>query len=340
VRFCRWLSSAFAIGAFFASSPVLADDRIAVTVESCSMRSDELERLVKLELSSVLDASAAGGYVVSIRCNGDQVSIALRDPLTRKGLDRTVVAPPPSQPEPERLLALTIAQLYRASWLELAAEPSAPLEPPASEKRSAAELDKARQVAVQTLPAPPPVLIPALPPLPPKRRPPRAALGVSVGGRVRAPDTPLLLPSVDLRASWLPAAELVWLTVAPGVEWATVTRTTGSLSVLVLRGDLGVTIEPLKSGPWSGFAEMEAGVAVARIAAEALAGYRADTALGPGFEGSIGIGAAARVDVIRFELVGRVGLLHGTPAGIVAGDEDLSLDGISGGLDVRVRWML
>ncbi len=326
---CR---SAILAAVLLASAPVFADERIAVTVDSCSLSSGELERLVKLELSSVLETSASGGYAVAIRCEAGEVHIALRDPLTKKGLERTVVAPPASQPEPERLIALTIAQLYRASWLELAAEPAAPLASPPEVGRPVAELAKARKAAVERLPTREPIA--------PIAERPRASLGVSAGERVRARDTPLLLPSVDLRATWLPTGELVWLSVATAVEWANVGRTSGSLSTLLLRGDVGVGIEPLVSGPWSGFAEVEGGVAVTRIAGEALAGYRADTALGPGFEGSIGIGAAARVDVIRFELVGRVGLLHGTPAGLVAADEDLSLDGISGGLDLRVRWML
>ncbi|MBL8742014.1 MAG: hypothetical protein JNK04_12995 [Myxococcales bacterium] len=315
-----------------ASTPALGEEPISVRVDGCTLRSSELERLVKLELASVLDAGAAGGYVVAIRCEADEVQIALRDPLTKKGLERTVVAPPSSQPEPERLLALTIAQLYRASWLELAAEPTAPLDSPPTVERPVAELAKAREAAVGSLPVrvPPPSAV----------RPSFASLGVSVGGRVRASDAPVLLPSLDLRASWLPTGELVWLSLATAAEWANVTRASGSLSALVLRGDLGVGIEPLVSGPWSGFAEVEGGIAVTRIAGDAEPGYWEDTALGPGFEGSLGLGAAARVDAIRFELLARVGFLHGTPAGIVSDDADLSLDGVSGGLDLRVRWML
>lgn len=309
-----------------------ADESINVTVEGCQLDASELERLVKLELVSVLDGNAGGGYAVAMRCHGGHVHIRLRDPLTSKGLERSVLAPPVSQAEPERLLALTVAQLYRASWLELSAEPVSPLPIADVVPRPAKELASAQKTAVATMRAPP-----SKPEGPPKR----GSVSALVGGRVRAADTPILLPSVGLEGSWMPTGELFWVIAATGFEWAAVTRDTGTLNTLLLRAGAGLGVEPLVSGPWSGFGELTGGVAIARISGADLApGYESNVALGAGFEGSLGVGVAARVDVIRFELIGRVGLLYGTPAAIVSGDEDLSLDGVSGGLDLRVRWML
>lgn len=62
--------------------------------------------------------------------------------------------------------------------------------------------------------------------------------------------------------------------------------------------------------------------------------------MGGGFDGSVGIGVGWTPHPIRLELLGLIGLLAGSPAGLVEGDDEVSLDGAWGGLDLRIGWLL
>ncbi len=355
-----------------------AGGSVHVEIEGCSLQTAEVTRLVQLELGSVLAAGAdASDYRVTIRCSGPDLSISLFDPLTQKSLARTTLAPPPSQPEPERLVALTVAQLYRAAWLELAAADPPPLSPADPRTRPPEEIASARREAVQTLrdrrpddgsvapstgvgpngsSAPSPgvgpkqgvskaphsggLAAPQVAPSPLLLRECPWSLGVSVGARARHLESAVLFPSLEATAAWAPAGRSFWLFAGGGLEWADVARETGMLETLLVRASAGVGMEPLVAGRWSGFAEASAGLTYLTISGHASrAPYAGRQIGGAGFDGSVGIGVAARLDAVRVELLGRFGLLAGTPTGIVAGDDDLSLDGPWSSVDLRLKWM-
>ena len=355
-----------------------AGGSVRVEIEGCSLQTAEVTRLVQLELGSVLAAGAdASDYRVTIRCSGADLSISLFDPLTQKSLSRTTVAPPPSQPEPERLVALTVAQLYRAAWLELAATDPPPLSPTDPRQRPPEEVALARRAAAQTLgdrrpddgsaapstgvgpngssapstgvgakqgvskaPHPGGLAAPQAAPSPVQPRDRPWSIGVSPGMRARHLESAVLFPSLEATAAWAPGGRPFWVFAGGGFEWADVPRATGTLETLLVRGSAGVGMEPLVAGPWSAFAEASAGLTYLTISGHASrAPYAGRQIGGAGFDGSVGLGVAARLDAVRVELIGRFGLLAGTPTGIVAGDDDLSLDGPWTGLDLRLKWM-
>jgi hypothetical protein len=330
MRGCAGATRARLASAALAALLVCTDasaDPIAVEVMSCTLQVAELERLVRLELSSVLEASDnPGAYRVSLACEGGEVRIAIHDPLTGKRVERSVVAPPPDQPEPERALALAVAQLYRASWLELVTEDVPPLPParPVAEPREAVE----RAIAE------------VKPKLPVIRERRDWSLGVAGGARVRHLQSPLVLPHLAVHAAYWPT-ERMWILAGGGVEWASPARANGTVDALLLHAGAGFGIEPLHAGAWSGFAELGAGFSYVRVeGSDARAGFATGTAAGGGFDGSLALGAAWSPEPIRIELLGLAGLLAGTPAGLVDGDDAVSLDGAWAAVELRLRWML
>jgi hypothetical protein len=300
---------------------------VSVVVSGCALRQDELERLVELELAAVVDRdTSASAYRVEVRCEGPEMELTLHDPLTSKTLRRTVRTPAPDQAEPERLTALTLAQLYRAAWLELSMPdppPLAPSRPPAS---TAAARDRAAGIARDAMEEEG------------VDRDPIWSIAVLGGVRVRHLPAPVVLPAVALEGSWSPGVVPVWLGLQAGFERTTAARRTGSVGVDVLRAGAVVSGDVATSGPVALVAESTASIARIRIGAdEVAAGFSGDEVDGAGFDGSVGLGGALGAGPLRVELVGRIGLLAATPAGRVAGDEPVDLDGGWAGGDLRVR---
>jgi len=162
-----------------------------------------------------------------------------------------------------------------------------------------------------------------------------------VGARGRRLQTPALLPSIELVGTWAPTGELFWLSASGGLEYANLDRLSGAVDVIVGKVLVGGAIEPLVSGPWSGFAEVSAGVAITHFASSSVRpGYAAAPTLrGAGFDANLGVGAALLAGPIRLELVARAGALTGTPTGHVSADDAIDLDGPWVGGDWRMRWM-
>ena len=315
------------------SSSAYADELPAASglaVEGCNVDRALLSRLVRLELASVLEASGdASRYVVWITCNEGRARIALFDPLTSKTLERGVMAPRADELEPERLLALTVAQLYRASWLELAAEKAdpAPLPPALPPVRTPLAVESAQRVVAERT-----VL---------REEPHYVSIAALGGFRARELSEPTLLGNVEVSVAWAPVAEWFWIALGTGIEFTTVTRSAGSLDTLLVKAHGGAGVEPLRAGPWSGFAEVTAGVGILNVSSDELSpGYTGGSVLGPGFEGTLGLGVAARLEPVRIELLGRAGVLEGTPSALIVRDSPLSFDGVSAGLDLRLRWLL
>jgi hypothetical protein len=113
-----------------ASFEPAATRAVTVGTDACpGLDSAEVERLVELELDEVTREIRLGPALrVELRCDAQHLEIAVDDPLTGKRLSREVPAPI-DEPGRERVVALAIAQLFSASWLELLLA-----EPPVTER--------------------------------------------------------------------------------------------------------------------------------------------------------------------------------------------------------------
>jgi hypothetical protein len=290
----------------------------------CTFRRAELSRLVSLELSSVLSADRAStSYEVLVRCTPGLWYLSLHDPLTQKRVERWVTPPAPEQPEPERAVALTLAQLYRASWLELAAEDEPPLAPPPSAPASAA-LREARDMATRRL----------------TQRAMRQhwSLGLGGGLRLRNVSAALPLPHANLQAAYWPMARLR-LALQGNLEAGGVTRRPGNVQATAASAGVSFGVEPWRRQAWSAVTEISTEICHVRLrGSEIESGYRAGNVAATGLDSALGTGVAWLEQPLRIELMFRAGYLLGTPSGSVYSDRSVSLNGpwLGVGLQVSV----
>ena len=133
---------------------------IHLEVEPCgdAVSSPEVARIAALELraESVETVNRpASTTSVRVQCVGPRALIFVLDPLTGKSLARAIDLDAVAAPSRSRLLALAVAELVAASWIELDTNhsPVAMAPPPASEPASAdaaraSAVDAARRVAL------------------------------------------------------------------------------------------------------------------------------------------------------------------------------------------------
>ncbi|NUP05011.1 MAG: hypothetical protein HOW73_03005 [Polyangiaceae bacterium] len=320
--------------AVFVASQVNAAETIEVTIEGCSLDEPELARLVRLELGSVLESSEVGTpHVVTIQCEGNEAKVTLFDPVTKKAFERRVSAPKPGAEEAERLLALTVAQLYRGTRLgtETPVEDAPQTPKKAPDADSSAEAKPSAREKASAIAAPKPVEPPPEP---------RGSLGIVAGAHVRRIQSPIVMPSLEVMGTWSPFGSSLWLSLTGGAEYASVDRRSGIVDIAVGKALAGIGIEPVSDGTWSAFVDMALGVAVNHIrASEVASGYYAGETTGAAFEGSIGLGGALRVGPVRFELAFRGGAMLGGPVAQIADDDDVTLNGPWMGGDLRVRFL-
>ncbi len=289
-------------------------------MSGCSLDQSELARLVTLELTGVLDASdRTAHYQVQVSCETTSVLIQLDDPLSRKGVQRRVVAPAADQPEPERVIALTVAQLYRAAWLELASADSAPL-PPTSPKAPAPTIAAARAVAARKLAW---------------RFEPAWSLGLAGGVRWRHLPAPFMMPHGELRVLNLATPPLL-LSASLSMEAASIERRRGMVSSRLLGGGFGAGLELFRRRRWFAFSELSVGLAHVQLqGTDVAASYDAGAISSLGVEGSVGLGLGWSGRSVRVELASRAGVLSGTPVGVVDPDGDVTLNGPWLGAELR-----
>jgi hypothetical protein len=298
--------------------------RIDLRAEGCSLDQRELERLVRLELSTVLSPEDTTSlYQVTVACGADATTLRITDPLTEKTLERPLVPPPAAAPEPERLVALAVAQLYRSSWLELLARDRdpPPLSPRERSRAPASVLQRAALAAQQRIGE--------------ERRPARGALlvrGGVIARRLGVAPVALAAVALDGRVALRPP---LWLGAMVGVEAATLTRPAGDVDVRGVPLAIGVGVEPPVPGPVAFFARLDAGVEYVSLTGRRVApGLVAGRVDGLGFQGSASAGAALRLRALRLEIAPRIGLLAGTPEGAIAGSKPVGTSGLSAGADV------
>jgi hypothetical protein len=285
---------------------------IHVDAKGCHLRADELERLVRLELHSVLhDHDASTAYRVTVSCGEQEWLIRIEDPITHKALERLVRAPG-TDPEPERLTALSVAQLYRAAWLELLAEDPAPLPPAQPRRERPSVVAAARQEAEHQVPK------------------------SSAGSRVDAElgfaarglaHRAVRLPSFGLRLGWT-AEGAWWLTVNGAIEAGSDHRSSGRVQARIAQTRVGMSFEPPVGEHFLGVFGADAGLIMVSLQGmEVGAGFVPGRVEGIALDTSVCVGGGVRVDGLRLSLEVRAGVVGGAPAGSVYGDEPVDLNG-------------
>lgn len=292
-----------------------AEGEIEIAASGCDLRQDELERLIRLELGAVVrPEDEVSGYRVEIACAGDEVQLRIEDPLTRKSLERTVEAPGPAVPEPERMIALSVAQLYRAAWLELVAEDPAPLPPKTPPPEAPRAKRAARAVVQPTIEAGEPETNARM----------HVRLGVAARGVQH--DT-VMSPALGAGFGYSPAESL---RVGVGVQFeaGAEQRTTGRIQARMAGMNLRLAYEPRISHTFVADLDVEGGLLFTSLhGSDVGPGLVAGNVEGIAFDASLGAGIGADLDPVRVGAALRAGVVTGAPLGYVEGDETVDLNG-------------
>lgn len=309
----RFACHAAALAGLLGAPAVNAAEPINVESRDCDLRQGELERLVRLELGSVVNPGDQVGYQVVVACEKEGLYIRIEDPLTQKALERLVKLPEPESPEPERVVALSVAQLYRAAWLELLAEDPPPLAPSKPVPPAPRAKIAARAKADAVLPRRSP-------------RTSRAALRLATTARGMTHNT-LVLPVVGVGMGWSPWQRW-WLDINGQFEAGAEDRATGRVEARFAGGHVGASFEPSLGGSLSGVLAGEAGLLLMSLRGRNVGpGMETGNIEGMVVDGSAGAGVAVQVERMRIALLGRVGMVIGGPVGYVQGDDAVDLNG-------------
>ncbi len=275
-----------------------------------------LERL-ELELLDVAPSlRELGAPPVVVRCSGETVHIEIGDPATGKTVAREVPRPSAGA---ERAIALSVAELYIASWLELLVQPepeSAPAPEPAPEAEArapaAAELrGEARRVARRALTAP---------------AGPWGSLGVEAGVGLRDVAEPFASFGGGLRASLHPSGDF-GLVLATGLARGRAERQRGSVVAWWGSVELGVAWRALRRGPLQLAADLRAGILYARIEGRAAEGVRAESHAGLGARAALVLRPALVAGRFRGGLALTLGVDLRAPTGLVSGEAPVTTGG-------------
>lgn len=301
-----------------------SDPAVVVDAGRCAaIDPDEVQHLLALELDAVTQEIRVGPPLrVELSCTSTQLTIAVSDPLTGKKLQRDVPMPPPDQGR-ERVIALAIAQLFAASWLELLLpsplEPDVPAPTPVR-GTSPAAVRAAREVAETRV-----------------RRPSRRLeLAIGASGRAHALEaTPWGTGAgdVEVRGWFGPVAVVGRITAMGGAAQ----REFGHVRAVAVLGGLGLGFLVPARGRWrfGGSLVISAGWARLRGVSD-RAGVR--TAVAQTATGSLELGVGPRVVLGRvvLELDADVGGMLRPPEGVVADGASVTLGGLVAGGTFRV----
>jgi hypothetical protein len=131
-------------------------DAIEVSTKDCDvLDAGEIGRLLALELDTVVPRMRTGPPLrIELACAPPLLGIAISDPITDKRMGREVPLPADELGR-ERVVALSIAQLFAASWLELLLPPAPPQTRVTSEPRPPeVAIEAARDTAADALNVP------------------------------------------------------------------------------------------------------------------------------------------------------------------------------------------
>jgi hypothetical protein len=121
--------------------------RVQLRIDDCSdITPAAVREIVAVELGALLvmeGEAAADTARVAVRCTQDGAELSVFDPITDKSLSRTVALYSVAPSARTRLLALSVAELVAASWVELETNPT-PAIPPVGNAAPLAARDAVR----------------------------------------------------------------------------------------------------------------------------------------------------------------------------------------------------
>lgn len=307
------------------TSTASADEpRFTLDVVGCDwLRREELERLLRLEMSAMASQGASegeleSGVAVQIECRTPNISVRITDSATGKFLERELVAPAHDHPSRERIVALGASQLLLASWLELLLpEPMTEARPA---KKPPANVTQARRAARRAVVAEPE---------------PRGGTGVAAGVAWRGSSDHALMLGGGLYGN-LALAQRWSLGLDARYERGEIERDTGTVVATLAKLGGSLTFRAWESAPLRFDARVEAGACFIRLdgrpsATSTLgspsegAGFDAGLELAPGFDfGEVSVGPTISA-----------GFLINGPTGVVIGEESTTLNGAWFGAGVR-----
>lgn len=313
-----------------AAAPVEDDaaarDSVIVDASRCSaIDPAEVQRLLALELVAVTQEIRVGPPLsVDLACSEDELTIEVSDPLTGKRLQRDLPMPAPDEGR-ERVIALAIAQLFAASWLELLlpSQPETDTPPPEPDPGTGRAAVEAARQHVE-----PAVL---------GRR--RIELAVGAGGRGHALESAPWgtgVGEIDLRG-WFGAVAVMGRFTVLGGRAA---RELGDVRAIAVLAGLGFGFRVPARGRWrfGGTVVISAGWAQLRAVSE-RATVTSTTIQSA--TGSLGLSLGPRVVLGRservvLELDGELGGMLRPPEGLVEDDRAVTLGGLWAGGMFRV----
>lgn len=313
-------------------APPAAPTRVVVRAEGCEGLSQaEVGRLLDIELAMVTTEIRSGPPLqVELGCEGERLTIAVIDPLTRKRLQRDVPAPAP-EPGRERVVALAISQLFAASWLELlsATEPPPPPPDDPTPPPDDAAVEAARRVAERSTER---RVEPA-----PRRRAPELLVGLGVRGRALEGPGRLAAARTELVLRGWPDPRAGWVAVL-GLDAGGAARRQGQVrgQAFTLGAGLGWSARGRRVDV-GGHVVLAGGVArirgVPRQPGATAAGSTGLTA-----EASAGIGPRVRYGRLRLDLDAELGGMLRSPVGTVSGGSEppMTMGGLWAGVVLRL----
>jgi hypothetical protein len=196
---------------------------VSVATSSCTdLRAQRIEELLRLEIATLVPVVAAlPPLEVDLLCEGTNVRVTLRDPVTVKIVSRDVLIG--GTADPERALALAASELFLASWAELLI-----LQRP-REKTIASDLAVvAAQAAVERA-------------MPPRPRAPSPFLTIDLMaiGRERHLSAPLPTLGAAVRVGQATGDQHQLFAVV-GWEWGSVQRPSGRVDVDAASAGAGI----------------------------------------------------------------------------------------------------
>lgn len=305
-------------------APVEGAPPIRVEAERCpAIDAAKVQRLLALELVAVTQEIREGPALrVELACPAATLTIEVSDPMTGKQLARDVPMPAPDEAR-ERVIALAIAQLFAASWLELLLpsppEPEVPAPTPArgtSPKAVAAARDVAETRS--------------------RRVERRLELAVGGSGRAHSLEASpwgIGAGEIEVRGWFGQIAVLGRLSAQGGLA----RRELGEVRAVAVLAGLGVGFRVPASGRWrlGGAVVISAGWARLRGVSDDPG---VPTAVARSATGGLGFGIGPRLVLGRtaLELDAELGGMLRPPEGLVAGERPVTLGGLWAGGTFRV----
>jgi len=285
-----------------------ASAAVRVEVDGCgSIDVPEIERLVALDLASVVDEHKDAFPPARVTCDGGKMRIVIEDPVTDKRLERQLPAPKPGEKGRERTFALAISQLYLTSWMELVMQPppepvGPPKDAPGATEARAVVVKKTTVAAVRTWDG-----------------------EVLLGFALRAPDALGAHLRASVGGAWRATVVASWETLR-------VERDRGHVDATLATLGLGAMWRSARVGSLVLDARATASIVFARLdGRDGRAGTVAGGGAGTGYDLGAAVGPTFLAGPFRIGAEASAGWIGPDLKGEVSGEDPVRLDGLHWG---------